>query len=433
MNELSAAENLFLGRLPRRRLGIDWVRAHGEARRWFEKLGVHIAPEAPVHSLGVAQKQMLEIARALSKNSRILILDEPTAALSESETRTLLKLLDALRSQGVACVYISHRLEEVFALADRISVLRDGKSVFSAPAAQTNRPTLIRHMAGRDLETADAPERRSSPPPPATPTAPTTLEAPVRPAALLRVENLSVTGPESPTDTPPFLQEITLEVQPGEILGLGGLMGAGRTSLLMHLAGAWGRRVRGSVQLEGSPLCEGPTSAVLRRGVALVSEDRRRYGFVGAQSIGFNLSLSSLSKVARGGFLHGPSEWERNQTMFRRMDIRAPGLDTPVGVLSGGNQQKSVLGRVLLSSPKVVLLDEPTRGIDVAAKAEIHALIRTVAAAGAGVLLVSSELPELRALSHRILMLREGRLSGTFQADTPAETLLAAAMGQLSP
>jgi len=420
--ELTVAENLFLGRLPRRGFRVDWNRLHTETAFWLERVGVSLSPETPVESLGVGQKQMLEIARALSKKSRILILDEPTAALAEHETRTLLDLLRQFRREGVSCIYISHRLEEVFALADRITVLRDGRSVYLSKTSETNRETLIRHMAGRDIPKSD---RASSP---------ETRRAAFAQNAVPRLEitGLRVTDPAAPEDAPAVLEGIDLSVHAGEIMGIGGLMGAGRSSLLMHLAGAWGRRTGGKVRLDGADLAPTSPADTLKRGLALVSEDRRRYGFIPGQSIGFNLSLSSMGEIQRG-WIRSEQETPRNRAVFHELGIRAPGLETGVSVLSGGNQQKTVLGRVLLAGPKVILLDEPTRGIDVATKEEIYVLIRKLALTGVGIVLVSSELPELINLSDRILMLREGRPSGVFPRGASAETLLAAAMSPPTP
>lgn len=422
VSELSVAENLFLGRLPRKGFSVDWSRLHKETAFWLARVGVSLSPETPVETLGVGQKQMLEIARALSKKSRILILDEPTAALAEHESRTLLDLLRQFRKEGVSSIYISHRLEEVFSIADRITVLRDGRSVYLAKTSETDRATLIRHMAGREIpnpDTAPSPERQIA-------------RGAHNTQPRLKITGLSVADPAASADAPAVLHGIDLEVHPGEILGIGGLMGAGRSSLLMHLIGAWGKRTAGKVLLDGKELAATNPADTLKRGLALVSEDRRRYGFIPGESIGFNLSLSSLGEIQQG-WIRQSTETRRNRTMFHELGIRAPSLETGVSVLSGGNQQKTVLGRVLLAGPKVVLLDEPTRGIDVGAKEEIYALIRKLALTGVGILLVSSELPELIQLSDRILMLKEGRPCGVFQRGASGETLLAAAMSHSTP
>ncbi|MEQ1862932.1 MAG: ATP-binding cassette domain-containing protein [Chthoniobacteraceae bacterium] len=413
VEELTVAENIFLGAEPRRGLFIDWPRVRREARELLERFGVQLDPDTPCRRLGVAQKQLVEIVKALRKNSRILILDEPTAALAAHEVQVLLGIVRDLRSRGIACIYISHKLEEVFAIADRITVLRDGATVFTARTARTDRAEIIRHMVGREI--TDLFPRRA---------VTGTARAPI-----LRVEHLTVADPATRRER---LRDISFSVAPGEVLGLGGLMGAGRTELLMHIFGAWGRRVAGRVELAGSDLPALPPAEVLRRGIALVSEDRRRYGLVLDQSIGFNLSLSALRSLTRGGFIDSSAESAQNIALFTSLRVKAPALDVPVGKLSGGNQQKVVLGKALMTGPKVIFLDEPTRGIDVGAKLELYELINQLTDAGKAVVLVSSELPELIGMSDRILMLHEGRITGEFpRIEATQELLLQAAMGHV--
>ena len=410
VEELTVAENIFLGAEPRRGPFIDWNRVRREAKELLAKFGVQLDPELPCSRLGVGQKQLVEIVKALRKNSRILILDEPTAALAEHEVRVLLNILRDLRGRGISCIYISHKLEEVFAIADRITVLRDGATIVTLDTAQTRPAEVIRHMVGREL--GDLFPRRTS-------------SAAGVPS--LSVENLSVANPHTGEV---FLKDITLSVAPGEVLGLGGLMGAGRTELLMHLFGAWGVRRGGRVELEGRELRALAPADVLRRGLALVSEDRRRYGLVLDQSVAFNLSLSSLRSLTRAGFIDSSREFARNDEFFRSLRVKAPGLESTVGKLSGGNQQKVVLGKALMTEPRVIFLDEPTRGIDVGAKLEIYEIINQLTDAGKAVVLVSSELPELLGLSDRILMLHEGRIGGEFtRAEATQERLMQAALG----
>jgi D-xylose transport system ATP-binding protein len=419
VEQLSVAENIFLGTEPRRFGLIDWPRVHREARELLERFGVAIAPQAACAQLGVGQKQLVEIVRALRKNSRILILDEPTAALAEHEVRILLNILRDLRQRGIACIYISHKLDEVFALADRITVLRDGATVFTASAAATSKSEIIRHMVGREI-TDLFPRRAETRSASAHATPETTA---------LRVTGLTVADPRTNQTR---LRDLTFSVAPGEVLGLGGLMGAGRTELLMHLFGAWGERRAGRVELGGRELPPLAPEHILRRGLVLVSEDRRRYGLVLDETIAFNLSLSALRQFTRGGLVDASREFRRNDELFRSLRVKAPGLEAAVGKLSGGNQQKIVLGKALMIEPQVILLDEPTRGIDVGAKIEIYEIINRLTAAGKAVVLVSSELPELMGMSDRILMLHEGRIAGEFaSADATPERLLQAAMGQV--
>lgn len=411
VEEMTVAENIFLGREPRRFGGfIDWPRIYKEARTLIERFQVNLDPAARIASLGVGQKQLVEIVKALAKDSRILILDEPTAALAEHEVLVLLDILRDLRRRGMACIYISHKLDEVFAIADQITVLRDGSTVSTQPTAETSRAQVIKHMVGREIGNL-FPKRSSRPD-----------------GATLQVLNLTVTDGDNPS---PVLHDISFEVRAGEVLGIGGLMGAGRTELLMHLFGAWGKRVSGTVMLSGWRLDRARPADVIRAGLVLVSEDRRRYGLVLDHEIGFNLSLSSLNQFTRGGIVLHNREVKRNRELFDALRVKATGLDAIVGRLSGGNQQKVVLGKALMTAPRVILLDEPTRGIDVGAKLEIYELINRLTDEGKAVILVSSELPELIGMSDRIIMLHEGRIGGEFsRAEATQERLMAAAMGQ---
>ena len=411
---MSVAENIFLGAEPRRFGLIDWPRIHHGARALLDRFQVPIDPALPVERLGVGHKQLVEIVKALAKNSRILILDEPTAALAEHEAQALLAILRELRKRGISCIYISHKLEEVFSIADRITVFRDGATITTIATAQTNRNEIIGHMVGREI--ADLFPRRA-PKPAASPA----------PACALRVRDLSVADPHTGKLR---LRGIAFSVAPSEILGIGGLMGAGRTELLMHLCGAWGARHGGRVELHGAELPPLPPAEVFRRGLALVTEDRRRFGLVLDQTIGFNLSLSSLHRLTSLGFIEAGREFEENDRAFRALRIKAPNLEAVAGRLSGGNQQKIVLGKALMTGPSVVLLDEPTRGIDVGAKLEIYEIINQLTDAGQAVILVSSELPELLGMSDRIIMLHDGRVGGEFtRAEATPERLMQAAMG----
>jgi D-xylose transport system ATP-binding protein len=408
--EMTVAENIFLGNEPRRGPFVDHLRMLSEARALLERFRVRIPPDAPISALGVGEKQLVEIVKALAKQSRILILDEPTAALAEHEVQILLGILRELRAAGIACIYISHKLDEVFAIADRITVLRDGSSVFTATTADTSKKEVIRHMVGREI--ADLFPRRS---------------AAAHGQPVLVVNGLTVADSTGAGR----IKDVSFSVAPGEVLGIGGLMGAGRTELLMHIFGAWGRRVAGSIVLNGRALSADSPARVLREGIALVTEDRRRYGLVLDESIGFNLSLSSLDRLTSGPLIDPEAEHRANDAQFRSLRVKAPNLDSVSGKLSGGNQQKVVLGKALMTEPSVVFLDEPTRGIDVGAKVEIYELINQLTASGRAVVLVSSELPELLGMSDRILMLHEGRIAREFpRLEATPEHLLAAAMGQ---
>jgi D-xylose transport system ATP-binding protein len=408
--EMSVAENLFLGAEPRRFGLIDWDKVFVDARQLLGRFNLDIDPAAKVSELGVGRQQLVEIAKAIGKRSRILILDEPTAALTEQEVAILLDILRELRRSGIACVYISHKFDEVFAIADRITVLRDGQSIVTLQTSATTSAEVIRHMVGREIGQL-FPRRASEPG-----------------ESLLRIEHLTV-APSANAN--PMLHDVSLDVRAGEVLGIGGLMGAGRTELLTHLFGAWGHRVGGAVTLDGQPLDRHRPSDAIQRGLVLLTEDRKRYGLVLPQPIGFNLSLSTIDRMRRAGLIDRNREFTRNKTFFDSLRIKAPDQETVVGTLSGGNQQKVVLGKALMTEPRVIFLDEPTRGIDVGAKVEVYELINQLTAEGKAVVLVSSELPELMGMSDRIVMLHEGRVGGMFtRAEATQERLLRAAMGE---
>ncbi|MES1176662.1 MAG: sugar ABC transporter ATP-binding protein [Myxococcales bacterium] len=405
--EMTVAENVFLGHEPRRFGLVDHDRMIDDTNELLSRWGIHVNASALVADLGVGQRQLVEIAKALRKDSKVLILDEPSAALTEQEVDTLLTIVRELRSRGVSSVYISHRLDEVFALSDRITVLRDGQTVITLDTDKTERSAIIAHMVGREIDNL-FPRRSSAPG-----------------ETLLSVQGLSVAEQRGEKAR---LAEISFELRQGEVLGIGGLMGAGRSELLMHLFGIWGERIAGTVKLGRAPLADSP-SACIKQGLVLVTEDRKRYGLVLDQTVGFNLSLSAIDELSPNGFVDRDRELKKNAEYVGSLRIKASSQETIARTLSGGNQQKIVIGKALMTKPKVVLLDEPTRGIDVGAKFEIYELINELTAQGVAVLLVSSELPELIGMSDRILMLAEGRIGGCFVgSEISQEALLAAAM-----
>ena len=411
IREMTIAENIFLGTEPRKGWFIDWHLMYSKAKELMGRFGLTLDPAARVGDLGVGQQQLVEILKALSKDSRILLLDEPTAALAESEVEILLNIVRGLRDRGITCVYISHKLDEVFNIADRITVLRDGRSITTLERAQTNKQEVIQYMVGREI-TEMFPRKPSSAGEP-----------------LLKIENLTV---HEPGKSKPVLQEISFDVHAGEVLGIGGLMGAGRTELLMHILGAYGERMSGNILVEGRPLTSRFTSEIIRRGLFLASEDRKRFGLLLPKSIGFNLSLASLQQFTRNKLIDGNSEMKENEALMRSLAIKAAAQEISVMTLSGGNQQKVVLGKALMTRPKVILLDEPTRGIDVGAKVEVYETINKLTADGKAVVLVSSELPELIGMSDRILILSNGRIGGIFnRSEATQEAIMNAAMKYL--
>ncbi|PYQ03538.1 MAG: D-xylose ABC transporter ATP-binding protein, partial [Acidobacteria bacterium] len=370
---LSVAENLMLGREPVKAGLIRWDEVRSEARRALGLVGLDVDPERPVKELGIGQQQMVEIAKALAKSASILVLDEPTAALTEADARRLLAFLAELRGRGVSSIYISHRLEEVFEIADRITVLRDGRSIATHPAKEATPDRVISEMVGREVKNLY--------PRPDTTAGKT----------MLSVSGWSVEDPLNPGRL--VLKDVAFEVRAGEILGIAGLMGAGRTALLSSIFGAARSPVRGTIAA----------------GLALVSEDRKRYGLVLEATIGENLTLATLRQFVKGLFLDHQARQRESMAQFQSLRIKAPGLASLVNQLSGGNQQKVVLGKWLMARPRVLFLDEPTRGIDVGAKSEIYNLVAELARRGLAVVLVSSDLPELLGMSHRVLVLSQGR------------------------
>ena len=408
--ELSVAENLVLGHEPVRRGLIDWDAVAANARTALDRVGLDVDPSRPVKELGIGQQQMVEIAKALSKDARILVLDEPTAALTDTDAQRLLAVIGELRARGVSSIYISHRLEEVFQIADRVTVLRDGRSVATHRTSELTTDRVISMMVGREVKNLY----------------PRPTQA--RGASLLRVERWSVEDPVNPGRQ--VLRDVDFEVHQGEVLGIGGLMGAGRTALVSSLFGAARSRVTGRLSVGGGP-ARGPfksPSEAIAAGLALVSEDRKRYGLVLEASIAENMTLATLPRFTHRGLLDHHSREAQVQAQFDALRIKAPGMFAIVNQLSGGNQQKVVLGKWLMSNPRVLFLDEPTRGIDVGAKSEIYQLISTLAERGLGVVLVSSDLPELLGMSHRVLVLSLGRATADLAADGASpETVMAAA------
>lgn len=396
--DLSIAENLLMGKLPRKRMGrVDWPRVFDTGRGLLARVGLHhLSPERPVAGLGIAEQQLIEIARALAGDGNVFLFDEPTSSLSSAEVAKLAEILKALREDGKIVIYVSHRLDEIFSYCDRVSVLRDGTLVASRPVSHTSPEELIRLMVGREV-----------PVPP-----PRSLPSVSEPC--LKVEGLTVDG---------ILSNVSFEVRRGEVLGIGGLVGAGRTELLQTLFGVY-RMDAGRISLNGRPLkIRSPRNAIAA-GVAYVPEDRKPHGLALHLSISENFALPSLRELSQFGFLR---KGRRNQLAKRyaeRLNLRYRRLSELALLLSGGNQQKIVLGKWLATAPLVLLLDEPTRGIDVGAKSEIYALIRELASNGVAIVLVSSELPELLALSDRVIVMREGRISGELLRDTMTEEAL---------
>ena len=413
---LSVAANIFLGREKLR--ASMFVDSRAQARAAAEILEtVHFqgSPDALVGSLRVGEQQLVEIAKALSLDARILVMDEPTSALSTADADRLHVIIRGLSARGVGIVYISHRIEEIFQLAQTITVLRDGNLVGTVPAATTSRAALIRMMAGRDVQEFFGRAKAAQEARP---------QAPPR-APLLSVRGLWLANPRPTAARPRLLDGIDLDVAAGEVLGLGGLMGAGRTEVLETLFGARDEATGGEIRIDGEPVAITSPVIAKRLGVALVTEDRKRDGLVLGATLHLNAALTVLPALARFGIVSSQLQRKIAADAIKSLGIRAHGPEQLAGTLSGGNQQKVVLGKWLATMPRILLLDEPTRGIDVGAKAEIYALIRELSAQGLAIVVASSEMPELLALSDRILVLREGRATALLRRDEfVADTIL---------
>ncbi|MEU1753050.1 multiple monosaccharide ABC transporter ATP-binding protein [Micromonospora matsumotoense] len=392
---LSIAENIFLGNERRGPGGlIDWNRANAEAAELLASVGLHENPVTPVIQLGVGKQQLVEIAKALSKKVRLLILDEPTAALNDIDSAHLLDLLRRLRDQGITCILISHKLNEVTAISDSTTVIRDGRTVetLSLASGEVTQERIIRGMVGRDLDSF-YPDRVSTPG-----------------VEVLRIENWSV---RHPTQDRLVVDDASLDVRAGEVVGIAGLMGAGRTELAMSVFGrSYGRDVRGRLFVRGREVRAHSVAEAIEHGIAYVTEDRKRFGLNLIDDVRRNVSAAALGRLARFGWVNGNEEIKVAEQSRRDMNIKTTSVMAVVGKLSGGNQQKVVLSKWLFTNPDVLILDEPTRGIDVGAKFEIYTIVNRLVAEGKAVILISSELPELLGMCDRIYTLAAGRITG---------------------
>jgi rhamnose transport system ATP-binding protein len=400
--DLSVAENVFIGHAPSGWSGVDWRAMRDRADALFAQLDVKLDPKAPVRGLSMADQQLIEIARSLSLDARVLILDEPTASLSGHEVARLFAIVRRLRDRGVAVLFVSHRLDEVFELCDQATVLRDGRLVVSSATADLSTADLIRHMVGRAVTLF--------------PRVDSTVGD-----VLLEVAGLSRAG---------AFEDVSFAVRAGEIVGFAGLVGAGRTEVARVLFGI-DRRDAGEVRLAGRPVDFHSPSEAMSAGLAYLPEDRHQEGLVLDFSIAQNVTLPILPRLFPRFLLHGSTERAVGDGYARRLDIRMTGVAQAASALSGGNQQKVVLAKWLAAEPRVLILDEPTRGIDIGAKVEVHRIISDLAASGLGVILISSDLPEVIGMADRILVLHEGRVTAEIaRAHATEEAVMTAATGQ---
>ncbi|MQM25954.1 sugar ABC transporter ATP-binding protein [Glycomyces albidus] len=402
--DLTVAENLFIGRQPKGRFGlIDRAVMNREAAALFARLGVHVDPDRPAKGLSIADQQLVEIAKALSRRARVLVMDEPTAALSGVEVERLFGVVRSLREDGAAVLFISHRFDEVEALCQRVTVMRDGAHVSTDLLADVTVEELVRRMVGRELG-AMFPKQVVEPGP-----------------VVLEVEGLTREG---------LCRDVSFTVRAGEIVALAGLVGAGRSEVVQAVFGIEARDA-GQVRVGGRGLPSGNPRAAMRAGVALVPEDRRGQGLLLDLSIMRNATITRRNRLSRFGFLVGGAERRAARDWSARLNVKYGRLQDPAGTLSGGNQQKVVLAKWLATDPKVLVVDEPTRGIDVGTKAEVHRLLSALAADGVAVLMVSSELLEVLGMADRVLVMREGRIAGELgRAEATEEAVMRLATGQ---
>ena len=396
--DLDVAENIFVGRQPIRKGGqIDWRRLYRESGQLLTSLGVHLDLRKKARSLSIAQQQMVEIARAFSINARILIMDEPTSSLTLNEVADLFRLVRRLREDGTAIVFISHRLEELFEIADRVTVLRDGFYVGTRSMIEVNRDELIRLMVGRTITNLFPKQEVKAG------------------DVMLKVENLTRQG---------IFEDVSFELRAGEILGMAGLVGAGRTDVARAIFGVE-PPTGGKIQIEGQEIHISSPQQAIGLGLAYVPEDRQTYGLIPPMNIIANISLPMLGEYVRRGWLQAKAERSAAYDSARQMDVRANNIWQKARELSGGNQQKVVLAKWLSTKPRILILDEPTRGIDVGTKAAVHALMSKLASEGIAILMISSELPEVLGMSDRVLVMREGHVTAILsRAEATQENIL---------
>jgi D-xylose transport system ATP-binding protein len=407
---MTVGENVFLGKEPVENGSIDWSQLYAKTRDILATYRLDVQPQAVVKHLGVGKMQMVEIAKALSENAQVLILDEPTSALTESEIDKLMEILENLRSHGVTCIYITHKLDEFFRITDSVTILRDGKTVTTQPTANLTQEKLVAYMVGREMKERFPHGHR-------TPG-----------EVIFEVTDLHATDPMETNHK--VLDGVSFNLRRGEILGIAGLMGSGRTELVTTIFGEYGKVTGGTIKLEGKELHISGARDAMHKGISLVPEDRKGQGLVLMQSILKNISLANLDQFA--GFMRIDSDAElvAASQQAKSLGVKAPNLQASVDSLSGGNQQKVVIAKWLLSNPKILIMDDPTRGIDVGAKYEIYKLMNELAERGVSIIMISSELEEVLGMSDRIMVMHEGRSTRTLDiAEANQERIMALATG----
>ena len=412
VKEMSVAENIFLGREPRTLGVIRWEELYRRAQSLLEDVHLAIDPRIPIRNLGISQQQLVEIAKALSHEAQILVLDEPTAALTDAEVQILFGILTKLRARGVGMIYISHKLHEVFRIGDRITVLRDGRTVGTDATSDLNEAQVIARMVGREVgDIFPKVDHQHG-------------------EVVFEAHNISVEDPFSPGKQ--LVDNVSFSARCGEVVGIAGLMGAGRSDLLMAIFGAHAGRMSGEIRIEGRRVRITSPADAIKHGIGFVTEDRKRFGLVLDQTVLNNMTLVGLKRISGRFVTSVDAEAAAGERAMKDLRVKANSVFTIAGTLSGGNQQKVVLAKWLLTNPRVLFLDEPTRGIDVGAKQEIYAEINRLARAGLAIVLVSSELPEVLGLSDRVMVLHEGQVTGEFtRATATPEKVMACATGHV--
>jgi D-xylose transport system ATP-binding protein len=410
---ITVGENIYLGKEPVEFGVINWDKLYADTQHVLEKYHLDVPPREIVHHLGVGKMQMTEIAKALAEDAKVLILDEPTSALAEAEIDQLMEILQGLKQHGVTCIYISHKLDEFFRITDSITVLRDGKTVFTKPTTELNIETLVSSMVGREMKERFPKGNR-------------------KPGdVILEVEDLHALDPDDPSYE--VLKGVTFNLRRGEILGIAGLMGSGRTELVTTLFGEYGKITRGSIKMGGSEITIRNARQAMQHGISLVPEDRKRHGLVLIQSILRNISLANLDQFSSLFRIDDAAELKVSTDFAKSLAIKASNLNAPADSLSGGNQQKVVISKWLMSQPKVLIMDDPTRGIDVGTKYEIYKIMNDLSEKGIAIIMISSELEEVLGMSDRVMVMHEDRSVGTLDiSDATEEKIMALATGVAS-
>ena len=394
---LSAAENIYMSNMPKGRVGIDWKKLYSNADEQLKLLNADFRSSAKVSTLTVAQRQIVEISKALSLDVKLLILDEPTSSLTEQETKMLFEIIREIKSRGISILYISHRLEEIFEMCESLTVLRDGQLVKSVDIGDVNADQIVQMMVGREITDMYPPKSKK-----------------IDDKAFLKVENFSSDG---------IFENVNFEVKKGEILGFYGLVGAGRTEVMRAVCGIDPRQ-SGEVYIDGQRVEAKSYNQMISHGIAYITEDRKAQGLFLYRSITENTTAAILDSVSKNGFIQSPKEKEIAKKYADLLEVKYSSLDEDINDLSGGNQQKVMIGKWLAISPRLLILDEPTRGIDVGAKSEIHKLLRSLCESGVCVVIISSELPEVIGLSDRVVIMHEGRICGEVTGDEISEKMI---------